>query len=250
MQSAILLVGHGSRDAEATGEFHRLVELFRQHAPEQMVSGGFLELARPNIAESIAECVERGAQQIIVLPTMLTAAGHTKNDIPNEINKARLLYPEVAFHYGQHLHLHARLVELCLLRLQEAESQARPFDHRDTLLLVVGRGSSDPDANAEVQKLTRLLEQGMGYGSSATAYIGMSEPLLSEALTRCQRMGFGRMVVFSFLLFTGVLEKRVRQMVADFIQEFPNTEVVYANYLSVHPLLVDVIRDRYHFTVK
>src|SRR5437660_159073 len=163
MESAILLVGHGSRDSEGTEEFHRLVDLFRRDEPERIVECGFLEFAKPVIGDSIATCVRRGARTIVALPGMLMAAGHAKNDIPSEIHDARLLYPGVDFHYGRHLHLHAKIIDLCRLRIEEAESQARPFDRRDTLLMVVGRGSSDPDANADVQKLARILWEGMGF---------------------------------------------------------------------------------------
>ena len=244
MEPAILFVGHGSRDPEGTEEFQRLVELFRRDEPERIVECGFLEFATPVIGDSIAACVRRGAKSIAVLPGMLMAAGHAKNDIPSEIHEARHLYPHVDFHYGRHLHLHAKIIELCRLRVEEAEKQARPFDRRDTLLLVVGRGSSDPDANADVQKVARLLWEGMGFGWGAACYIGVTTPLLDEALERCHRMGFGRILVFPFFLFTGILEKRIRQISLTFGQAHPQIEVLCAGYLNVHPLLFDVFRER------
>src|ERR1051325_11184904 len=244
MEPAILFVGHGSRDSEGTEEFKRLVDLFRRAEPARIVECGFLEFAKPIIGDSIATCVERGAKSIIVLPGMLMAAGHAKNDIPSEIHDARQLYPGVAFHYGRHLHLHAKIIELCSVRIEEAESKARLCERRDTLLMVVGRGSSDPDANADVQKLARILAEGMGFGWSAASYIGVTTPLLPDALERCRRMGFGRIVVFSFFLFTGVLEKRIRSISHAFGHEHPDTEVLYANYLNVHPLLFEVFRER------
>src|SRR5579871_2162543 len=106
MQSAILFVGHGSRDPEGTAEFENLVAMFRRSEPNRIVELGFLEFARPVIAEGMAACVERGAKTITVLPGMLMAAGHAKNDIPSEIHEARRQYPDVQFHYGRHLHLH------------------------------------------------------------------------------------------------------------------------------------------------
>src|SRR5438105_15830347 len=135
MESAILFVGHGSRDAEGTEEFQRLVDHFRQGEPCRIIECGFLEFATPVIGESIAACVRRGAKKIAVLPGMLMAAGHAKNDIPSEIHDARARYPGVDFHYGRHLHLHAKVIELCRLRLEEAEGQAPPRDREDTLLL-------------------------------------------------------------------------------------------------------------------
>jgi sirohydrochlorin cobaltochelatase len=244
MKPAVLIVGHGSRDPEGTHEFIHLVERFRDHDPERIVELGFLEFAQPVVAEGVERCVSHGAKTIAVVPGMLMAAGHAKNDIPSEIHEARRRYPQVAFHYGRHLHLHANIVRLCQIRLEEAERHARPIDRKDTLLLVVERGSSDPDANADVQKLSRMLSEGMGFGWAAACFIGVTTPLLPEALVRCQRMGFGRIVVFPFFLFTGILEKRIRRQTAEFAAEHPQTDFLCAGYLNDHPLLFDAFAER------
>jgi sirohydrochlorin ferrochelatase len=244
MKEAILFVGHGSRDPEGTEEFTRFVALYRQRTPERMVDFGFLEFARPVIEESIARCVAKGARDITVLPGMLMAAGHAKNDIPSEIHEARHRYPDVAFRYGRHLHLHSKIIELCRLRIEEAEQQSPPRSRADTLLLVVGRGSSDPDANGDVAKLARILAEGMGFGWSAAAYIGVTTPLLPEALERCRRTGFGRIMAFPFFLFTGVLEKRIRGLAREFAARYPDMECLCAPYLNMHPLLVEVFEER------
>jgi sirohydrochlorin cobaltochelatase len=244
MKSAILIVGHGSRDVEGTREFTRMVELFAHRDPARIVECGFLEFAQPVIQDSIDRCVERGAQVVTVLPGMLMAAGHAKNDIPSEVQEARRRHPGITFYSGRHLHLHAKIIELCTLKLVEAEAHAAPQDRHNTLLLVVGRGSSDPDANADVQKLARLLGEGMGFGWAAACYIGITTPLLPEALARCQRMGFGRIMVLPFFLFTGVLEKRIRRLTAEFAAQHPQTEFLCADYLNAHPLLVEVFEER------
>lgn len=244
MKTAILIVGHGSRDVEGTQEFQQLVQLFAARDPARIVECGFLEFAQPIIQEGIDRCVARGAQTVTVLPGMLMAAGHAKNDIPSEVHEARRRYPGIAFHYGRHLHLHAKIIELCTLKIHEAEAQAAPLDRKDTLLLVVGRGSSDPDANADVQKLARMLWEGMGFGWAAACYIGITTPLLPEALARCQRMGFARLIVFPFFLFTGRLEKRIRRLTTEFATQHPTTEFLCTAYLNAHPLLLDAFVER------
>jgi sirohydrochlorin cobaltochelatase len=244
MKPAVLIAGHGSRDPEGTHEFVHLVERFRAHDPERIIELGFLEFAEPVIAEGVDRCVERGAKTIAVLPGMLMAAGHAKNDIPSEIHEARRRYPHVAFHYGRHLHLHANVLRLSQMRIEETEEKSRPFDRQDTLLLVVGRGSSDPDANADVQKLSRMLWEGMGFGWGAACFIGVTTPLLPEALERCRRMGFGRIIVFPFFLFTGVLEKRIRRTTAEFAEKHPDTQFLCADYLNDHPLLFEAFAER------
>jgi sirohydrochlorin cobaltochelatase len=244
MQPALLLAGHGSRDPEGTREFLRLVDVLRAHDPERIIECGFLEFAKPVITEGIERCVARGAHTVAVLPGMLMAAGHAKNDIPSEIHEARRRYPDVRFHYGRHLHLHSKIIELCWLRLAEADTMGGHVDRKNTLLLVVGRGSSDPDANSDVCKLARMLGEGMGYGWSAACYIGVTSPLLNDALERCRRMGFPRVLVFPFFLFTGVLEKRIRKQTMEFAQRYPETEFLCARYLDAHPLLYEAFLER------
>ena len=244
MKPAVCLVGHGSRDPAATQEFHALVDKFRERDPGGIVEAGFLEFAEPMIQPALDRCIDRGAESVIVLPGMLMAAGHAKNDIPSEIHEARRRHPKVQFHYGRHLHLHPKIIQLCRLRIEEAEALVDPCDRADTLLLVVGRGSSDPDANADVQKLARMLGEGLSFGWSAACYSGVTSPLVPEALWRLERMGYARIIVFPFFLFTGILEQRIRQNTVDFRREQRTTEIISAGYLDVHPLLIDVLLER------
>ena len=243
-QVATLIVGHGSQDPAGIQQFLQLVALFQQHDPAQIVECGFLEFARPTIQQGLDRCVERGAQSIVVLPGVLMAAGHAKNDIPSEVQAARRRHSGIVIHQGRHFHLHPKILQLCTMKIEAAENQAAPLERKDTLLLVVGRGSSDPDANSDVQKLARLLWEGMGFGWAAACYIGITLPRLPEALACCQRMGFARILVFPFFLFTGRLEKRIGKVTAEFAAEHPESEFLVADYLDAHPLLIQVLLDR------
>ena len=77
----ILVVGHGSRDAEANVEFEAVVAAYRQRQGEYEVAHGFIELARPSLAEALDELGAKGGR-VVVLPLLLLAAGHVKNDVP------------------------------------------------------------------------------------------------------------------------------------------------------------------------
>ena len=215
MERALLIVGHGSRDPEGVQEFLQLVDLCAQHEPSRIVECGFLEFARPTIQEGVDRCVERGAKLV-----------------------------NITFYQGRHLHLHAKVIELCRMKIEAAEQDMAPRERKDTLLLVVGRGSSDPDANSDVHKLARILWEGMGFGWGAACYIGITPPNLREALDRCHRLGFARILVFPFFLFTGVLQKRIYRLTGEFAAAHPDTECVCADYLEAHPLLLHVILER------
>lgn len=250
MKPAVVIIGHGSRDPEGNREFRQLVELFRAHDPEQIVECGFLEFSQPLIQEGIDRCVARGAHVITLLPGMLMAAGHIKRDIPQEIQEAQRRYPEVTFYYGRHLHLHPKIIELCKVRITEATQKTSTDDRKDTLLLVVSRGSSDIEANADIQKLSRILWESFEFGWATACYIGVTRPLLPEALERCHRLGYPRIIVFPFLLFTGVLEKLVRQISREFATQHPETEILLAGHLNAHPLLLEAFLGRFYEAIQ
>jgi sirohydrochlorin ferrochelatase len=245
VKPSIVLVGHGSRDPQATAEFRRVVDGLAALDPERVVEFGYLEFAEPVIGAAIARCVERGSRDIVVLPAMLMAGGHVKNDIPSEIRDAEAHFPGVRFRYGRHLHLHPNLLELMRRRIALAESAATTRIGRgDSLLLVVGRGASDPDANADVGKLARLLGEGLEFGWSSACFSGVTTPLVPEALERCARMGFRRIVVAPFLLFTGVLEKRIRAQTAEFAATHPEIDFLVSGYLNADPLVTAAFAER------
>ena len=99
LKPALCLIGHGSRDAEGTHAFASWSKCFSEMLA-RIVEGGFLEFAEPIIATAFDRCVDRGAKSIVVLPGMLTAAGHTKIDIPREIEEARRRHPQIDFRYA------------------------------------------------------------------------------------------------------------------------------------------------------
>jgi sirohydrochlorin cobaltochelatase len=110
--------------------------------------------------------------------------------------------------------------------------------------MVIGRGSSDPDANSNISKITRILWEGMSFGWAETAYTAVAAPLMADALERAHRLGFPRVVVFPYLLFTGRLVEQVRATVAEYQNGHPDVQAVVAPYLNTHPLLVETFLER------
>src|SRR5437762_12038683 len=97
MSDACLIDGHGSRDETGVEEFWALAEAWGRLRPDRLQSAGFLEFERPTIGEAIDGLVARGAKRVVVVPAMLTAAGHVKNDVPSEIHEAPARHPAVSF---------------------------------------------------------------------------------------------------------------------------------------------------------
>lgn len=244
MTPAILIAGHGSRDPDGIAEFLSLAREFRMHRPDVPVEIAFLEFARPTIQEGIDQLVQDGAQTIVVLPGVLMAAGHAKNDMAGEVRLARQLYPHIAIHMGRALEIKPRLLQLCRLRYLKALAGRESVAPDQTLLLLVGRGSSDPDANANIAKIARFLQEGYPAGWADLAFSGIARPFLEEALPVCERMGFRRIVVQPYFLFTGVLLKRVYAYVEERRGARPDLEILATPHLQCHPLLIDTFLER------
>jgi sirohydrochlorin cobaltochelatase len=240
-EPALLIVGHGSRDPRGAQEFHELVALIRARNPGLKVEGGFIELSRPPISECVDRLVGAGSREISAVPLMLLAAGHAKGDIPATLVRERTSHPGLNFHYGRALGIRPELLELMGERISAVVSTD---EKKETAVLVAGRGSSDPDANSDLAKIARLFYEGRPYPLVETAFVSLTPPSVPEALQRCERLGARRVVVFSYFLFTGVLEERIRKQSERFAAQ-SGVEVRYAGYFGPEARVADLVLERY-----
>jgi len=242
--AGVMVCGHGSRDARAVAEFADLAARLRARLAPLPVEHGYLEFARPVLAEGLDALAARGARRILAVPGMLFAAGHAKNDIPSVLNTwaAGTAHVEVA--YGRELAIDPAMLEAAAARIAEAVGPLSRDELHRTMLVVVGRGASDPDANSNVAKVMRLLWEGMGFGWGETAYSGVTFPLVAPALERAARLGFARIVVFPYFLFTGVLVRRIYDAADDAARAHPGIAFVKAPYLGAHPRVLDTLLAR------
>ncbi|RYG96572.1 MAG: sirohydrochlorin chelatase, partial [Alphaproteobacteria bacterium] len=196
-----MMCGHGSRNTHAVGEFAVLADRLREHLPNVPVEYGYLEFANPVIHQGLDKLREAGAKRILAVPGMLFAAGHAKNDIPSVLN-TYAAKEKVDISYGRELGVDLKMLRAAGDRIQQA-IDAAPLDipRHETLLLTVGRGASDPDANSNVAKVMRLLWEGMGFGWGEVAYSGVTFPLVSPALDHAVKLGYRRIIVFPYFLF-------------------------------------------------
>lgn len=244
-ETAVLICGHGSRDVDAIAEFEAMAERLKGRLPQYRVGAAYLEFARPIIRDGLEALKRAGARKILAVPAMLFAAGHVKNDLPWELNSYAAENPDVAVEYGRDLAVDLKLLQAARERIEAAERAAgRTIDRADTVLLTVGRGTNDPDANSNVAKVGRMLSEGMGFGWGAIAYSGVAHPRVDAALARLVRLGFRRIVVFPYFLFTGVLVKRIYAQTDQAAAIHRDIEFVKADYLSDHPLVLDAFVER------
>ena len=240
----VLICGHGSRNRLAVEEFARLAEGLKPRMGGLPVEHGYLEFAKPILRDSLDCLREKGVKRVLAVPAMLFAAGHAKNDIPSVLNTYSA-ETGLTIDYGRELGVDRLMIGAAGARIREALDQS-PSDVplEETLLVVVGRGSSDPDANSNVAKVTRMLVEGFGFGWGETVYSGVTFPLVEPGLRHVVRLGFRRIVVFPYFLFSGVLVSRIRQHTDLVAADHPDVDFVSASYLGDHPLVLDTFVER------
>ena len=242
MRPALLVIGHGTKSAQGCAEFATLIERVRLRVPYADVAGGFLELAPPPIQDAVTALVEAGHRSIDVVPLVLVAAGHSKGDIPAALAREVLRHPGLSFRYGRPLGPHPDLLAVAAQRLADLVG---PAQWGDTAVVLVGRGATDPDANAEIAKVARLFQEGRGIGTVETAFVSLAQPSVVQGLERARRLGYRRIVVAPWFLFAGVLPDRIASQAQVWAGEHPDVEVLLAGLIGPGVELAGVVVERW-----
>ncbi|HEX6417901.1 MAG TPA: sirohydrochlorin chelatase, partial [Acidimicrobiales bacterium] len=264
--SDLLLIGHGSRDPAAAQEFAHLIALVEARLDGPRVAGGFLELAEPPVDDALDGLVVGGALDVVAVPYVLFGAGHLKDDGPAVLGRARRRHPGVRFRLGRDLGIHPAVLDVAEERSRQAlarlpvaaDAAAAPrraatpgngggpaAGDADLAVVLVGRGSTDPDACADLVKFARLLGDGRGLGLVEAAFVGMSRPSVEDALDRCRRLGARRVAVVPLFLFSGVLVDRIADRAATWAVAHPGVDVAVGEPLGPHPRLADLAVERF-----
>lgn len=241
MNPPLMLAGHGTVDAAGVAEFVSFTDRLRTllAAEDVDVDGGFIELSQPTVHEAWTRLSERGHTHRAAVPMVLVGAGHAKGDIPAALEREVRREPGTSYVFGRPLGPHPVLLEILETRIAQVAPAA------GTAVLLVGRGSTDPDANAEVAKVARLLQEGRDYDFVEPAYVSLARPDVASGLARCTALGATRVVVAPYFLFDGVLPRRVVDQAAAFAAEHAGVDVRTAGYLGDTDALAGLVVERY-----
>lgn len=239
-----VLVGHGSR-RDKSNEAVRTLAAGLEDRLGVSTDAAFLELAEPSIPDAIGT-LSHSSARITMIPLSLFAASHVKNDLPLAMKRARSDHPGIRFHAGAHLGLHPAILSLLDERAQDVEATLGVDREEDDVAVVLcARGSSDPDSNADVHKLARLLYEGRSFTRVEAGFIGVTEPLLEDALHDVAKMRPDAIVVLPYMLGDGVLTGRIREGAAEFDDEYPYVAAAAGDPLGTDTRLLDVLADRW-----
>jgi len=239
---ALLLVGHGSRSTAGVAAYWDFARVLQRESPELTVGCGFIELAAPDVDAAVDRLVEQGASSVVAVPLVLLGAGHMKNDGPAALVRARHRHPGVGFSYARALGIHPAPLDVARARMAET---AAGWPAAATAVVVVSRGSTDPDANADLYKVARLLWDGRDCELVEPAFVSLAPPSVADALERCRRLGASRIAVVPYFLFTGVLVERIRAQAAAWASEHREAEVRTGTEFGSDPRLAHLVLERY-----
>jgi sirohydrochlorin ferrochelatase len=219
-----------------------LARLVAAALPGVVVDIGFLEMTDPPAGPVLDGLAAAGCARVVVLPLVLLGAGHAKSDVPALVLEARVRHPGLHVHFGSPLGISRDLVERLGGSLTAAGASGLP-------LLVIARGTSDPDANGDAHKVARLLGEWIGSPFVHTAFTGVTTPTVADGLEVFARLGHRRMAVAFWFLCTGVLVERARADIAAFTAA-TGVEVTDAGYLGPDARVLPAILDRYEEAIR
>ena len=234
-EEVLVAVAHGSADPRASATVAELARLVRLRRPGLDLRTAFLGHAPPSLPQVLGT-IEAG-REVRVMPLLLTAAYHSKADIPRML--ARMPRPQVS--YGATLGPHPRLISALERRLAEADPAALA-DPARTAVVLAAAGSSDPEANATIAGMARQWQARTGWRAVRPAYASAAGPTPAEAVAALRQTGVSRVVVATYLLAPGLFADRIR------------TASLAAGASAVSPALgacaevADVLLDRFEET--
>ncbi|MEO5606418.1 MAG: CbiX/SirB N-terminal domain-containing protein, partial [Polaromonas sp.] len=179
----VLLVGHGSREPSGNDEIEAFAQQWRARQPGWRIEVCFIEFGAISLSEGLRRAAT-GAQRVLVVPLILNAAGHVKMDIPQAIDAARLKFAQVQFLYAPHLTACDPILAIVRRRLKGAMQALDMPDPTTTGVVLLGRGSSDRQANGEMAKMARWLMEETDHELVDVAFTGITWPRLEKAVQR------------------------------------------------------------------
>lgn len=242
--AGILLIGHGTRNTVGTQQFFELEKHLSARVAPAPVAAGLLEFQSPTIPEAWNRLLHQGVTHIHVAPLLLFAAGHAKQDIPDILAECQATSPSVTFDQSRPLSRHAAIIGLAMQRLSTALTSCQNPPER-TAVVMVGRGSHDPCAKADMRILSEIISRRSLVADVVTTFYAMTEPRLPDTLEAVATSGrFDTVLVQPHLLFEGKLNQAILDQTQAVAGRHPSLQWLTSGYLGPDPLLADAIAKR------
>lgn len=231
-QNLLILVSYSAGDMDTLA--HALSN--RLQIP---VQAAYLEDAEPSVGESIQNGIaEYQPQHIIILPLFLGASAAKKNNVWQIIAAAQERWADVAFYYGKPLGAHPGVIAAYSQLLTNYEAGY-------TALLVIGRGSRDPESNQDVYQMARLLWENFQSPVLEVAFTGAANPDIETAAQWCLQTGLKRILATPYLLYDQPLYEAIQGRIEKIQSAYPDAEIAITPRIGIHDGIVEAISQRY-----
>jgi sirohydrochlorin ferrochelatase len=229
----MVAVAHGSKDPRAAACISDLMSLVRacHPGPDTELRTAYLEHAAPLLPQVLASVAP--GRPVTVLPLLLTAAYHSKTDIPRML--ARTPHRLGQLTYADPLGPHPLLLRALERRLAQTGQRRDP----GTAVVLAAAGSSDPAANATIARLAAQWQAQGGWHAVRPAYASAAAPTVTDAVTGLYRDGARQVVVATYLLAPGFFADRIRR------DALAAGARAVSAALGAIPEVAEVILDRY-----
>ncbi len=239
----ILLIGHGSRDPNGNPQIERFTQQWRSSQPDWHIELCFIEFAEVEIAQGLDIAAAKG-QRVIIVPLVLNAAGHVRAEIPHHIEHAKQRHPETQFIYTPPVTAGEPIFTILKRNLQKAFAELDFPSPANTGVILLGRGSSDRNANGEVSKMARWLFEDSEHDLVDVAFTGVATPRLETAVQRQANLGMKQIIVLPLYLFDGTLINRIHRQMTRLQQQYAGIAFAHSSYFGFEPEIKEVLNTR------
>jgi sirohydrochlorin cobaltochelatase len=241
MQTAVLIIGHGTREPEGTYGFLELVSSVQKQV-QSYVQPSFLEITPPSVLEGTEHCLSTGAGHLLVIPLFLFGGQDIKRKLPQALEAARAKYPQLSITLSTTIGPDHRVLEILKERL---ESAMQSSVSADTAVLLVARGFSDQEAIAELEEVRVRFAQSAGLRVVRHAFVEIASPSIADGIESCLAFQAKQVVVLPYLLFPGLMLKKIKDQVEDIrLRQTGETQVLVADCLGPHRKLTELLAER------
>ena len=247
------MVGHGTADPVGAEETLAVARLVAGMLPGIPVEAGFLEVIGPTIGDALLRLADQGCTDVVAAPLLLFTAGHARRDVPEAVREGAAK-AGLAVRQADALGCHPAIVALSQGRREEAVASLPPVPPEQTVLIMVGRGASDPSAPAQLGEFAAAacrprLEDGCRLPRLELGFVAAARPTLAEAIATAAATRHGdppirRVIVQPHLLFRGHVEEQVTAAVEEARRCHPGIEWVQVRRLGADPLVARAVVDR------
>jgi sirohydrochlorin cobaltochelatase len=247
MSQSVLVLAHGSRNQAARAEYQRVRAEVARRLPELPVEFAVLEFPGEDLAsilEGVRRCAEAGATRIVALPYFLFTAGHVREDLPGELERAVENWPGLTVAYQPPIGVGSKVVDVLEARAVQASQEFTAASTSSSAVLLVGAGTSDADSNADLFRAARLLWERRRFPRVEVAFVSLTSPSVAEGLERCLTLGATEIAVVPYFLNTGVLSRRIAARLDTARQQHPELQFGLAAEMGLHPTLLDLVAER------